>query len=60
MAEYQDNKPIWINHVEDGFKLGISLTLFHHRKIVTESSETRLECLMVEPASSLFIEMSTQ
>jgi len=58
-VEPHDNTPVWINHVEDGFKLGISLALFHHRKIVAESSETRLKCLMVKTAGSVFVEMST-
>ena len=43
----QMNKPVWIHHIENGFKFGISLTLFYHWKIVAKSSQTRLECLMV-------------
>jgi hypothetical protein len=54
------NIPVWINHVEDGFEIWISLSFLDHRKIIAESTKARFELLVIQLAGFIFVEMPDQ
>ena len=53
-----NNIPIRIDSSENGFKFSIFFTLLDDRQIVAQRAQTRLEFLVVQKASLVFVEMS--
>jgi len=46
-----------IDDVDDLFELGVHLSLLDHGKVVTQSAQTRLEFLVVQPAVLLLVKV---
>jgi hypothetical protein len=49
--------PVWIDDVQEVLKLWISLSLLHHGQVVAESTQTRLELLVLQPTALVLVEM---
>ena len=49
--------PVGVHHVEDGLELGVLLAVLHHRQVVAQRPQARLELGVVEAPALLLVEV---
>lgn len=58
MQSWEGLLPVRIYTIQNGLELGVYLAFLHHREIITQGSETRLEFLMVKFTTLVLVKMS--
>ena len=49
---------VGVHQVQDGLELRLRFPVLHHEEIVTQGAETGLECIVVQLASFILVEMT--
>jgi hypothetical protein len=49
--------PVGIHHVQDGLEFWVHLSFLHYREIVSQSSQTRLELLVIQLARLVLVKV---